>query len=88
MKLYTLMYGRSKKRMKPIMTDSFEKCDAYKKKREATKGSDCGRGWHDIVEAAAGADQWKQKTATIGGNKDIGGCKNGYISKRGFNPHT
>lgn len=87
MKLYTLSYGKSKKRMHPIMTDSWEKCINYKKARQNCKG------WHLIEEAEAEATVWKQKSATIGGNKPttvarVGHGLAGYIGKNGFNPHT
>jgi len=93
MKLYTLLYGKSKKRMHPIMTDELHKCENY---RDARKYSTVG--WHDIVPADTNAKPWRQKSSTIGGNKcttvaRVG--KNGkttgiagYIDKNGFNPHT
>ena len=91
--LYTLLYGRSKKRMNPIMTDVLHKVENYKEQREKTRGSKCSKGWHSIVPAEAGAEIWKQKSATVGGNKcemvqRIGHGPSGYISKQGFNPHT
>lgn len=91
--LFTLMYGKSKKRMKPIMVDVLHKCENYRNARSHTV-----YGWHDIVPAEAGAVVWRQKSATVGGNrcvtvKRVG--KNGqttgeagYIDKHGFNPHT
>ena len=91
--LYTLLYGRSKKRMNPIMVDVLKKCENYRDQRERTKGSDCSRGWHKIVPAEAGATPWRQKSATVGGNRcetvpRIGHGLSGYIDKHGFNPHT
>lgn len=91
--LYTLLFGKSKKRMKPIMTDVLHKCENYRKQREATKGSDAARGWHDIVPAEAGAVPWRQKSATLGGNRcemvqRVGKGPAGWIGKNGFNPHT
>ena len=85
--LYTLLFGLSKKRMKPIMTDLFHKVENYKEQREKTKGSKAGRGWHKIVPAEHNANVWKQKSTTVGGNRDDGG-RSGYIDKHGFNPHT
>lgn len=84
MKLFTLLYGKSKKRMKPIMVDSFAKCENYRDAR----GARMGGGWHDIVPG--GDSQWRQKSCTIGGNKYESGTgnRNGYIGKNGFNPHT
>ncbi len=82
MKLYTLLFGRSKKKMRPIMTDEKHKCENYQKAREHTV-----EGWHKIVEAEPGAEVWRKKSSTVGGNKDDGG-RSGYISKKGFNPHT
>ncbi len=90
MKLFTLFYGRKKTKMRPIMTDSFKKCENYMKAREHTV-----TGFHEIRPAEKGASTWKQKTATIGGNKcDIPLIRkgktriNGWIGKNGFNPHT
>lgn len=91
--LYTLLYGRSKKRMRPIMTDVLHKCENYKSQREKTRGSDCSKGWHEIVPAETGAVTWRQKSATIGGNRcemvqRVGHGPSGYIGKNGFNAHT
>jgi hypothetical protein len=69
--------------MKPIMTDVKHKCENYRDARAHTVN-----GWHEIVPAELGAMVWKQKSTTIGGNKPDGFGRNGYISKRGFNPHT
>ena len=69
------------------MTDSLHKCENYKKARENNV-----IGFHEIVIAEAGSKTWRQKSATVGGNKcdvvRVGGGLNGYISKNGFNPHT
>ena len=83
------MYGTSKKRMHPIMTDIFRKCENYMNAR----GERMGGGWHKIVPADVGATVWRKKSATIGGNRcesvgRVGHGLNGYISKNGFNPHT
>lgn len=87
MKLYALLYGKSKKKMRPIMIDSYEKCDNYKKARNNVAG------WHEIIEAPPESETWKQKTCTIGGNKSqsvgrVGHGPAGYVSNRGFNQHT
>lgn len=83
MKLHVLLYGKTKKRKKPIMVDSYDKCNNYMKARQHTV-----EGFHEIVEAPEGSKTWRQKSATIGGNKYQAGKNNGYISKDGFNPHT
>ena len=96
MQLFTLMFGTSKRKMKPIMTDSKEKCEQYKKSRENSgNNSKAARGWHEIVPAENGADVWQQKTSTIGGNKDVitkttgkNRGPHGYVGKHGFNSHT
>lgn len=62
--LFTLMYGKSKKRMKPIMIDKLSKCHNYRDARS------CMAGWHDIVPAEIGAVVWRQKSATVGGNRN------------------
>lgn len=80
--LFTLLYGKSKKRMKPIMTDVRHKCENYRDARAHTTD-----GWHEIVPADPEATVWRQKSATVGGNRDDGG-RSGYIGKNGFNPHT
>ena len=87
MKLYQLLYGKSKKRLKPIMVDSKHKCENYRDARQNVKG------WHEIVEAPPGAEVWRQKTCTVGGNKCqtvgvVGWSPSGWIGKNGFNPHT
>lgn len=94
MQLYILMFGRSKKKMKPIMIDQKHKCEIYMKAREATKSSKAGAGWHKIELAPHGSIPWKQKTASIKGGGDktnsgpcVGGLS-GYISKNGFQANT
>jgi hypothetical protein len=87
--LFTLLYGKSKKRMYPIMTDVKRKCENYRDARQNV------RGWHDIVPAQPDATVWRQKSATVGGNRVTtvgrvgkGSGISGYIDERGFNPHT
>ena len=69
--------------MHPIMIDEKHKCENYRDARENSHV----KGWHKIVPAEKGAVCWKQKSSTIGGNRDDGG-RSGYIGKNGFNPHT
>jgi hypothetical protein len=87
MKLFKLMFGKSKHKLKCIMIDKLCKCENYRDARIPSV-----IGWHDIVPADKDAVVWRQKSATIGGNKcemtRVGGKQNGYISKNGFNPHT
>jgi hypothetical protein len=85
--LFTLMYGKSKKRMYPIMIDLKRKCENYRDARGNVTG------WHDIIPAAKDAKVWRQKSATVGGNRcetvqRIGHGPAGYIDKHGFNQHT
>ena len=90
MDLYVLSYGRSKSRMKPIMIDSKRKCDNYKKARSNVKG------FHAISLAPDGSKVWRQKSCTIGGNKNLvpkinrngKTSVNGWIGKNGFQSHT
>jgi hypothetical protein len=88
MQLHVLLYGKSKKRMHPIMVDELKKCENYRLAREKSGV----KGWHDIQLAEVNAATWKQKTATVGGNKcqvnRVGKGPAGYISKRGFQAHT
>jgi hypothetical protein len=89
MQLFTLLYGKSKKRMHPIMIDERRKCENY---RDARENSGV-KGWHDIQLAESGAKPWRQKSATVGGNKcesvqRVGKGPAGYISKHGFEAHT
>ena len=74
--------------MHPIMTDELHKCENYLKAREHSTN-----GWHKIVVAEKGAEVWRQKSATIGGNRcelvgRVGHGLSGYIGKNGFNSHT
>ena len=80
--LYQLLFGRSKQRMKPIMIDTEKKCKNYRDARQNVTG------WHDIQLAPPGSTVWRQKSATIGGNKPDGQGRNGYVGKNGFNAHT
>lgn len=91
--LYTLLFGLSKKRMKPIMIDDLHKVENYKRQREATKGSKAGRGWHAIVPAEPNSNPWRKESATKNGNsptkvKRHGEGLAGYVDKHGFNAHT
>jgi len=75
------------------MIDLRHKCENYKIQREKSKGSKCSQGWHAIVPAEDGANPWRQKSATIGGNRPTTVMRHGeglagYINKHGFNPHT
>jgi hypothetical protein len=60
MQLYTLMYGKSKKRMKPIMIDRRHKCVNYMVARLSSKGTKAGQGWYDIIPAEKDAVMWKK----------------------------
>lgn len=95
MKLFDLFYGKSKKRMKAIMTDELSKCQNYRNAREKSGVA----GWHKIEPAPEGATIWRQKSATIGGpsKNNCGPIRvnrkgvaqiSGYIGKNGFNSHT
>lgn len=76
--------------MKPIMVDSYKKVENYMNAR----GGKNGKYFHEIVPADSDEKVWRQKSSTIGGNKQLDvavvGKSNarGYISKNGFNPHT
>jgi hypothetical protein len=62
MKLHTLFRGRSKSRLKPIMTDDLRKVQNY---QDALKSSDKGSGktWHyDIQAAAEDAVVWRKNS--------------------------
>lgn len=82
MKLHTVLFGKSKKKLRPIMTDSYEKCKTFVKAREVTPQVG---GFHAIIE---GGEEKFKESSTIGGYKQDGSGRNGYISKRGFQPHT
>jgi hypothetical protein len=82
MQLFQLLFGKSKKKMRVIMIDSYKKCENYCFARQNVVG------FHRIEQAPIGATVWKQKTCTIGGNKYEAGKNNGWIGKNGFNPHT
>ena len=74
--------------MKPIMVDVLRKCENYRNARLPSV-----KGWHNIVPAEAGAEIWRQKSATIGGNRcemvgRVGHGPAGYIGRNGFNSHT
>ena len=79
--------------MHPIMTDVLHKCENYMKQREHSV-----KGWHKIEMASPNATVWRQKSATVGGNRSVSVLRvnkqgktfgnAGYIDKHGFNPHT
>jgi hypothetical protein len=92
MPLFTLLHGKSKKRLKPIMIDERHKVENYQKARENSGVP----GWHDIEPAPKDAAVWRQKTTTIRGSGDkhnsapplVGRGRSGYISKHGFQENT
>jgi len=71
MQLYTLMYGKSKQRMKPIMIDQLHKCENYMAARVASKA--CGGRWYDIVPAEKGATIWRKDTTNQWTNYNLPG---------------
>ena len=82
-------YGKSKKRMYPIMIDVFHKVINYRNAREKSGVE----GWHAVEPAPDDAEVWRQKSATVGGNRcervqRVGKGPAGYIGKNGFNQHT
>lgn len=99
MNLFTLSYGKSKKKMSPIMIDEIGAINVYLRSRTGGTGKE-GRmdaGWFKVEAAPANSDKWHKKSSTIGGNKC--NCvphinrhgttvRNGYISKFGFQQHT
>lgn len=74
-KLYTLMFGKSKKNMKPIMTDCLNRVERYKAQREATKGSKAAAGWHEIVDAPNDAVPWRKNQSSQWTNYGASGPK-------------
>lgn len=92
MQLFSLFYGKSKKKVNQLlMTDSYKKCENYLKSREHSV-----RGFHEIRPADKDAKTFKKKSTTIGGNKYAvprinrhgGTTRNGYVDKDGFHEHT
>ena len=86
--LYQLLYGKSKKRMHVIMIDEKHKCENYMKAREHSTN-----GWHKIELAPPNSNPWRQKSATVGGNRShsvdrVGHGRPGWIGKNGFQEHT
>ena len=74
MKLYVLLHGKSKKKMKPIMVDDFDKCRNYQTARENNVD-----GWHEIVSSDEAQEKfpqidlsrtWRISSATVRGNGD------------------
>lgn len=93
MELYSLFYGRSKKKIRTLlMTDSFQKCQNYMKARQNSV-----LGFHKIELAEEGSKIKKKKSCTVGGNKPTRvphinrkgiTVNSGYVSKEGFQQHT
>lgn len=85
--LHKVLFGKSKDNMRPIMVDKLKKCENYVLARSNVIGH------HKIVPAESGEDNWRQKSATVGGNRcemvqRVGKGPSGYIGKNGFNQHT
>ena len=91
--LHQLLFGKSKKRMHVIMIDERHKCENYMNARMANNGAKGCGGWHKIELAPPNSNPWRQKSATVGGNRcemvqRVGHGPAGYIDRNGFNPHT
>jgi len=71
--LFTLMFGKSKKRMKPIMIDVLHKVENYRDQRERCKGSKASHGWHAIVPAENDAVVWRKNNSCQWTNYDFSG---------------
>ena len=97
--LHNLLYGKKKKKMSVIMTDTLPKVLNYKAAREKSGVV----GWHSIEAADPKADVWRQKRISDIGGGNRGNKTNsgplrinrkgkaevsGYITKGGFQPNT
>ena len=81
MQLYTIFYGKSKKKMHPIKTDKIEAINFYLQSRGGASGKS-GRmeqGWFKVEDAPKDAVIWSKHSSST---------KDGWISKQGFNHHT
>ena len=68
MKLYTLYRGKSKKKLRPVMTDSKRKCENY---RHALKKSAGKNDSYDLQPAEDGATVWRKNTSTKWTNYNV-----------------
>ena len=63
MKLYTLLRGRAKDRLKPVMIDSLPKVENYRKSLVASDPGS-GKTWHYNVQAApVGSSPWRKNNS-------------------------
>ena len=72
MKLFTLYRGRSKNKLRPVMTDSKKKCENY---RKALKASAIRGEFFDLKPAENGATIWRRDTSTKWTNYNASGPK-------------
>lgn len=74
MKLFKVLAGTSKERMKPVMIDELHKCDNYIDSRwhikiqvgQIKKGDHSGNGkgmWVQVVEAEPDAEPWRKENS-------------------------
>ena len=77
MKLFVLLRGRSKKRLKPVMIDSEHKVENYKK---ALQASDIKTCFYDIESAPAGSSVWRKSSSNQWTNYD---CSNPPLVRNG-----
>ena len=97
--MLNLYYGRSKKKMDLIMTDKESAINFYLQSRACKKQKvgRMGNGWFKVEPAEPGAEKFRKKSATIGGNscncpptigKDGKTKYHGWVGKNGFSQHT
>ena len=67
MKLFVLLRGKSKKRLKPIMIDSEHKVENYKK---ALQASDIKTCFYDVQLAPEGSKTWRKSSSNQWTNYD------------------
>ena len=61
MEYFTLLRGRAKSRLKPVMIDTRAKVERYQRELQASDPGS-GKTWHyDIVSAGTQAKPWRQR---------------------------
>lgn len=71
MELFTLLRGRSKSRLKPVMVDEKHKIENRQRELQASDPT-TGKTWHyDIVPAAADAQRWRLRGNGTWKNYDL-----------------
>lgn len=74
-KLFKLLYGKSKKRLKPVMIDTLDKVNRYSNELQVTAENGGKTRWTKIVPADPGENVWRRSNKNQWTNYNVPGPK-------------